>query len=261
VKEADEPLLQSSSGTARNAAVGRPVQRRRTALENTRAGPSRASKNASRALTKAVQDAGPARVRESQAATRLHRATVPATEIRSCKFENREFKPTNANEQPKNEATIAPLLHSIRGLRVILDIDLARLYGVETRALNQAVKRNRKKFPPDFMVELKREEIAGISQTVTSLGKLRFSKQVHAFAEHGALMAATILNSPRAVAMSVYIIRAFVKLREDQAANAAVLKRRTSVGSGGLRAVWPASWRARLGAVAWTVFVQPNVRR
>jgi hypothetical protein len=76
-----------------------------------------------------------------------------------------------------------------------------------------------------FMFELERDEIAAISQTVTSLGKLTFSKQVHAFAEHGALMAATILNSPRAVAMSVYIIRAFVKVREDQAANGAVLKR------------------------------------
>ena len=131
----------------------------------------------------------------------------------------------NANERPNHEVSIAPLLHCIRGVRVILDTDLARLYGVETRAMNQAVKRNRGKFPHDFMFELEREEITGISQTVTSLVKLKFSKRVHAFTEHGALMVATILNSPRAVAMSVYIIRAFVKLREDQAANAAVLKR------------------------------------
>jgi len=131
----------------------------------------------------------------------------------------------NANERPKHEATIAPLLHCIRDVRVILDTDLALLYGVETRALNQAVKRNREKFPPDFMLELAREEITGISQTVTSLVKLKFSKQVHAFTEHGALMVATILNSPRAVAMSVYIIRAFVKMREEHAANAAILKR------------------------------------
>jgi hypothetical protein len=73
--------------------------------------------------------------------------------------------------------------------------------------------------------DLTREEILGTSQTVTSLHKLRFSKQVHAFTEHGALMAANILNSPRAVAMSVYVIRAFIKMREDLAANAAGLKR------------------------------------
>src|SRR6266702_4538393 len=65
----------------------------------------------------------------------------------------------------------------------------------------------------------------GISQTVTSLRKLKFSKQVRAFTEHGALMAANILSSPRAVAMSVYVIRAFVKMREETAANAAILKR------------------------------------
>jgi hypothetical protein len=65
----------------------------------------------------------------------------------------------------------------------------------------------------------------GISQTVISLAKLKFSKQVRAFTEHGALMAANVLNSPRAVSMSVYIIRAFVKMREDLAANAAILKR------------------------------------
>ena len=80
-------------------------------------------------------------------------------------------------------------------------------------------------FPDHFVFGLTREEIVGMSQTVISLAKLRFSKQVRAFTEHGALMAANILNSPRAVAMSVYIIRAFVKLREDLAANAAILKR------------------------------------
>jgi hypothetical protein len=120
---------------------------------------------------------------------------------------------------------IAPLIRSIRGARVILDTDLARIYSVETRALNQALKRNQARFPPDFAFELTREEILGISQTVISLRKLKFSKQVRAFTEHGALMAANILNSARAVTMSVYVIRAFVKMREDLAANAAILKR------------------------------------
>jgi ORF6N domain len=120
---------------------------------------------------------------------------------------------------------ITPLIRFLRGVRVILDKDLAMLYGVETRALNQALRRNVERFPQDFVFELSREEILGISQTVISLRKLRFSKQVHAFTEHGALMAANILNSPRAVAMSVYVIRAFVRMREDLAANGAILKR------------------------------------
>jgi hypothetical protein len=120
---------------------------------------------------------------------------------------------------------IGPLIRCIREQRVILDADLATLYGVETRALNQALKRNRERFPEDFVFELTREEILGISQTVISLSNLRFSKSVHAYTEHGALMAANLLNSPRAVAMSVYVIRAFVKMREDLAANAAILKR------------------------------------
>ncbi len=120
---------------------------------------------------------------------------------------------------------IAPLIRVVREVRVILDADLAQIYGVETRALNQALKRNRDRFPEDFAFELSREEIMGISQSVISLHKLRFSKQVRAFTEHGALMVANILNSPRAVAMSVYVIRAFVKMREDLAANAAILRR------------------------------------
>ena len=120
---------------------------------------------------------------------------------------------------------IPRLIRCIREQRVILDADLARIYGVETRALNQALKRNLDRFPDDFAFELTRDEILGISQTVISLANLKFSKQVRAFTEHGALMAANILNSPRAVTMSVYIIRAFVKMREDLVANAAILKR------------------------------------
>ena len=108
---------------------------------------------------------------------------------------------------------IVPLIRSIRDARVILDRDLARLYGVETRALNQAVKRNQNRFPQDFVLVLAREEILRISQSVTSLRKLRFSRQVRAFTEHGALMAANVLNSPRAVDMSVFVVRAFVKMR------------------------------------------------
>jgi len=72
---------------------------------------------------------------------------------------------------------IERFIHTLRDRRVILDTDLAGIYGVQTRALNQAAKRNRERFPPDFMFELTREEILGISQTVTSLRKLRFSSR------------------------------------------------------------------------------------
>jgi len=132
---------------------------------------------------------------------------------------------TNTPNEIVLTADLGRLIRSVRGQRVILDVDLARIYDVETRALNQAVKRNQARFPEDFVFDLTREEIQGMSQTVISLRKLKFSKRVRAFTEHGALMAASVLNSPRAVAMSLYVIRAFVKMREDLAANAAILKR------------------------------------
>jgi len=107
----------------------------------------------------------------------------------------------------------------------MLDADLARIYGVQTRALNQAIKRNLDRFPGDFIFDLSREEILRMSQSVISLRKLRFSRRVRAFTEHGAVMAAMVLSSPRAVAMSVYVVRAFIKMREDFAANAVILSR------------------------------------
>lgn len=107
----------------------------------------------------------------------------------------------------------------------MLDVDLARLYGVETRALNQAVKRNLDRFPTEFSFTLASDEILSISQTVTSLQNLKFFKSVRVFTEHGALQAANVLNSPQAAQMSLYVIRAFVKMREELAANATILKR------------------------------------
>jgi len=130
--------------------------------------------------------------------------------------------------KPKShvESVIPKLrIFTIRDQRVLLDADLARLYGVETRALNQAVKRNQDRFPTEFAFPLTRAEILSISQTVTSLGPLKFSKRVQAFTEHGALQAANVLNSPQAVQMSLYVIRAFVKMREELTANVTILKR------------------------------------
>lgn len=101
----------------------------------------------------------------------------------------------------------------IRGQRVLLDSDLAALYGVETRVFNQAVTRNLRRFPQDFMFQLTEEEFKNlISQSVTSSWGGR-RKLPLAFTEHGAIMAASVLNSDRAVDMSVYVVRAFVQLR------------------------------------------------
>jgi hypothetical protein len=99
----------------------------------------------------------------------------------------------------------------IRGHKVMLGPDLAELYGVETRALMQGVKRNRERFPVDFMFALTRPEILRISQIVISL---KYSKTVYAFTEEGVAMLSGILNSPRAVQMNIVIMRAFVRLRE-----------------------------------------------
>jgi ORF6N domain len=115
---------------------------------------------------------------------------------------------------------------TIRERRIILDTDLAELYGVTTKALNQAVKRNLERVPPDFSFLLSRQEKAEVVTICDHLARLKFSPVMpRAFTEHGALMVANLLNSPRAVSMSLYLIRAFVKMREDLAANAAILKR------------------------------------
>jgi hypothetical protein len=95
----------------------------------------------------------------------------------------------------------------------MLDRDLAELYGVETRVLNQAVQRNIKRFPEDFMFVLTREEITRISQIVTS-SKIKYSKRVHAFTEQGVAMLSSVLNSERAIQVNILIMRAFTKLRE-----------------------------------------------
>ena len=107
----------------------------------------------------------------------------------------------------------------LRGRRVLLDAELAVLYGVTTRRLNEQVRRNRKRFPDDFLFELTTEEFANLKSrfATSSWGGRR--KRPLAFTEHGAIQAATILNSPHAVEMSVYVVRAFVKLREVLSTN------------------------------------------
>ncbi|MDM0114731.1 ORF6N domain-containing protein [Variovorax sp. J22R133] len=113
----------------------------------------------------------------------------------------------------------------LRGQKVMLDSDLAALYGVETRRLNEQVKRNRERFPQDFLFELTAEEATHLkSQSATSSWGGRRSLPM-AFTEHGAIMAATVLNSPRAVEVSVYVVRAFVQLRELASSHRELAKR------------------------------------
>lgn len=119
---------------------------------------------------------------------------------------------------------IEKAIYMIRGEKVMLDRDLADLYGVETRVLNQSVRRNIDRFPVDFMFELTRDEIHGISQFVTS-SDLKFSKRVTVFTEQGVSMLSSVLRSKRAVAVNIEIMRAFVRLRGMLASNAELAKK------------------------------------
>jgi hypothetical protein len=112
---------------------------------------------------------------------------------------------------------IEPLILTIRDQKVLLDRDLAMLYDVPTKRLNEQVRRNKKRFPADFMFQLTKREFENWrSQIATSnpSAKMGLRRRPYAFTEHGAIMAATILNSPRAVEVSLFVVRAFVKLRE-----------------------------------------------
>ena len=116
----------------------------------------------------------------------------------------------------------------IRGEKVMLDSDLAALYGVTTKVLNQAVKRNRSRFPEDFIFRLTIEEVAELnrSQFVTGSQKHRDPRFLpYAFTEHGALMLANVLNSERAAQTSVQVVRAFVRLRQMLASNAELARK------------------------------------
>ena len=109
---------------------------------------------------------------------------------------------------------------------MILDSDLSGIYGVQTKALNQAVRRNSDSFPADFVFRLTLKEKTEVVTNCDHLSHLRFSPVLpRAFTEHGAIMAARVLNSSQAVAMSVYVVRAFIRMREELAVNAAILRR------------------------------------
>ena len=133
-----------------------------------------------------------------------------------------------------NNAVLVPRIEGriqvIRGLRVIIDADLATLYGVPTKALNQAVKRNAARFPPDFMFQLNAPEKAEVVTNCDHLQKLKFSKALpFAFTEYGAVALANVLASTQAVEMGIYVVRAFVQLRQASSVHADLAKRLTEL--------------------------------
>ena len=147
--------------------------------------------------------------------------------------------------RPLTNEELEPLIFNIRGQRVLMDADLARLYGVETFRFNEAFKRNRHRFPADFAFQLTSAEFGNLRSQIATSSSQAIDSVRHnssqfamssvrqrgatyrpwAFAEHGALMAANILRSERAVQMSVFVVRAFIRLREHVAANTAVMAR------------------------------------
>ncbi len=137
---------------------------------------------------------------------------------------------------------VEDVILTIRGHKVILDRDLAMLYGVEVKRLNEQVKRNRDRFPDDFAFRLTPQEVTNLksqfatssspgmrSQIATASAHGGRRKLPYAFTEHGAIMAATVLNSSKAVEMSVFVVRAFVKMREQLMATATLAKRLAEV--------------------------------
>lgn len=127
-------------------------------------------------------------------------------------------------------AVLLPRIESrilmVREQKVIIDADLALLYGVPTKALNQAIKRNAERFPMDFMFQLDAAEKAEVVTSCDHLQKLKFSRALpFAFTEHGAIQAANVLSSARAVEMGIYVVRAFVRLKAAAASHAELAKR------------------------------------
>lgn len=128
---------------------------------------------------------------------------------------------------------VEAVIVTVRGQKVILDRDLAALYGVQTKMLNRAMKRNQDRFPPDFVFQITAEEGTALRcQTGTSKSRGGQRYLPHVFTEHGAIMAATVLNSRQAVQMSVFVVRAFIKMREQLMNRAGLEKRLADIEKG-----------------------------
>jgi len=143
-----------------------------------------------------------------------HNSQPPASRIasqKSTKLLSRVAK----RKQLANVPKLDELIREVRGQKVVLDTDLARIYGIPTFRFNEAIKRNRERFPEDFMFRLTVAEFAALTSQFAISKKGRGGRRTlpYAFTEHGAIMAANVLNSPHAVQMSAFVVRAFLKMR------------------------------------------------
>jgi len=132
-------------------------------------------------------------------------------------------------EQSLTTQRIESFIFAIRGQRIIIDRDLAQIYGVKTSRLNEQVKRNKERFPEDFVFQLTREETETWIRSRSQIATMKRGQNVkylpYAFTEHGAIMAANVLNSHLAIQMSVFVVRAFIKIREMVIAHRELSKR------------------------------------
>jgi len=153
-----------------------------------------------------------------------------------------------ADTSNKDVVRLEQRIRTARGVQVILDADLADVYGVSTRALNQAVRRNRARFPADFAFQLAHEEMVILRSqiVISSSGHGGRRHSAWAFTEHGAIMAASVLSTSQAVEMSVFVVRAFVRLKDlarghaALAASLAALERKVIGHDADLKAVFAA---------------------
>jgi hypothetical protein len=130
------------------------------------------------------------------------------------------------SKPPMRAEDISKRIHTIRGHRVMLDANLAELYGVTTIRLNEQVKRNRHRFPEDFMFKLNPVEKTEVIAKCDNLARLKFSPVLpYVFTEHGAIMAASVLKTKIAVETSIYVVRAFVQMREALATHQGLVQR------------------------------------
>ncbi len=146
-------------------------------------------------------------------------------EVANCDLKMKKSKKAKllrmANRRGMPASAVESRILFLRHQRVILDVDIAELYGVPVRQLNQQMKRNRERFPSDFVFQLTAKEHEILRSQIVISKDLHGGRRYlpYAFTEHGAIMAATVLNSERAVQMSVFVVRAFVRLREMLATN------------------------------------------
>jgi phage regulator Rha-like protein len=150
--------------------------------------------------------------------------------------------------KPTPVPDVLSLVLTVRGKRVLLDSDLARLYGVPTKQLNQQIRRNAAKFPDDFAFQLNYTEAVAIMRSRSQNATLKRGQNIkyrpYVFTDYGAIQVANVLNSPTATAMSIYVVRSFMQMREELLTSAAILKKLAEIDrtliehDGALRSIW-----------------------